>query len=1202
MARKRQTKEDLRREVEELQARLAALESEAEEIRRLANFPRSNPNPVLEVDAEGQVLYANPAAVEAAEKLGLDRGVGGLVPPDLKERRAAGRAGGERHAVVDLTLGDAVFAVTVFFPPDQPTARLYAMDITARQQAKAALRESREDLNRAQAVAHTGSWRMNVQKNELTWSEENHRVFGIPPGSPLTYETFLSTVHPEDRDYVDQKWRGALKGEPYDIEHRIIADGQVKWVRERAELEFDQEGRLRGGFGTAQDITQRKRAEEELQRALEEAELRRQESEALLLAARAVMTHKTFADAAWEIFQGCQKTVEAPAGYVSLLNDTGDYNELVFLESGGLPCTVDPDLPMPIRGLRAEAYETGRVIYDNHFGGSDYVKLLPPGHVQLENVLFAPLKVEGQVVGLLGLSNKPGGFTDRDAHLAGGFADLAAVALVNRRTEEALRKAHAELEQQVQERTLELRLANEQLEREIDERRQAEAALDRERRRFLDVLEQMPAYVILLAPDYTVPFANREFIRRFGEAEPGQTCFEFLFGRTDPCPDCQTFRVLAEDRPQEWEWLGPDGRTYAIYDYPFTDVDGSPLILELGVDITDRKRAEEALREQEALLSLILETLPVGVWVTDKAGTIVTSNPAARQIWGGAHYVGLEKYGDYQGWWPDTGERIEAGDWALARAVTRGETSLGEVIDIQGFDGSRKTIINSAAPLLGDQGEILGAIVVNQDVTAMRKAEKTLREQARQLEAFFAHSLTPIVFLDPQFNFMRVNLAYARACERHPVEFQGRNHFELYPHAENEAIFRQVVRDKRPYVAEAKPFEFPDHPEWGVTYWDWTLTPVLNEAGEVDFLVFSLNDVTPRVRAEEARSRLIDILEATPDFVGTADPRGRVTFLNRTARRFLGLGEDEDVSRVRIRDVHPDWAANLVLQEGLRRAAREGFWRGETAMLSRDGREVPMSQVILAHADPAGQVKLFSTIARDISDLVQVQRALRESEGKLRYLSAQLMAAQETERKRLAAGLHDELGAGLLTIKLHLRALERELSPQQQALAESLEDLLAFIDGVLDNVRRLYFDLSPGNLEDLGLTGAVRQLIDQFAKYHPGIRWQVKLADLDRDFPLPAQTAIYRVVQELLNNIGKHARPSRVAIHARRRRGAASFTVEDDGRGFDVQKVLAARRGLGLAAMEERLRLLGGALEINSRENQGTRVAFTIPLAPGESR
>ncbi len=143
---------------------------------------------------------------------------------------------------------------------------IFTEDVTARVEAERALRESREDLNRAQAVARTGSWRLNLISNELSWSAETYRMFGIAEGTALTYESFLGAVHPDDRDYVDRKWAAALAGAPYDIEHRIVVKNKTKWVRERAELEFDAGGKLLGGFGTVQDISDRKLAEDEVLR------------------------------------------------------------------------------------------------------------------------------------------------------------------------------------------------------------------------------------------------------------------------------------------------------------------------------------------------------------------------------------------------------------------------------------------------------------------------------------------------------------------------------------------------------------------------------------------------------------------------------------------------------------------------------------------------------------------------------------------------------------------------------------------------------------------------------------------------------------------------------------------------------------------------------------------------------------------------
>jgi PAS domain S-box-containing protein len=138
-------------------------------------------------------------------------------------------------------------------------------NITERKRTEEALRESQMDLNRAQAVAHIGSWRLDIRTHRLEWSDENYRIFDIPKGTPLTFHSFLDRVHPADRELVDTTWKNALTGKPYDIEHRIIVNHKVKWVHELAELEFDEQGALVGGFGTTDDITDIKSSQEALQ-------------------------------------------------------------------------------------------------------------------------------------------------------------------------------------------------------------------------------------------------------------------------------------------------------------------------------------------------------------------------------------------------------------------------------------------------------------------------------------------------------------------------------------------------------------------------------------------------------------------------------------------------------------------------------------------------------------------------------------------------------------------------------------------------------------------------------------------------------------------------------------------------------------------------------------------------------------------------
>jgi len=141
----------------------------------------------------------------------------------------------------------------------------------------------------------------------------------------------------------------------------------------------------------------------------------------------------------------CCEMTGARSGYVALLSEDGSENEVLFLESGGMDCSVDESLPMPIRGLRSESYKTGKSVYDNSFMSSEWVKYMPDGHVGLKNVMFAPMIIEKKAVGLIGLANKIGNFNDNDARLATAFGEIASVALQNSRTLDQLRDALAKI-------------------------------------------------------------------------------------------------------------------------------------------------------------------------------------------------------------------------------------------------------------------------------------------------------------------------------------------------------------------------------------------------------------------------------------------------------------------------------------------------------------------------------------------------------------------------------------------------------------------------------------------------------------------------------------------------------------------------------------------------------------------------------------
>jgi len=168
-------------------------------------------------------------------------------------------------------------------------------------------------------------------------------------------------------------------------------------------------------------------------KVIQEASIREKELHAIMNGSKAVLEQKSFTESARAIFDHCKDLIGATSGYVALLSETGEENEVLFLEAGGLPCDVNPELPMPIRGLRAEAYYSNKAAYHNDFMNSEWIDFMPKGHVILKNVMFAPLVIDKKTVGIIGLANKATDFNENDAKMATGFGKLAAIALQNSR-------------------------------------------------------------------------------------------------------------------------------------------------------------------------------------------------------------------------------------------------------------------------------------------------------------------------------------------------------------------------------------------------------------------------------------------------------------------------------------------------------------------------------------------------------------------------------------------------------------------------------------------------------------------------------------------------------------------------------------------------------------------------------------------------
>jgi PAS domain S-box-containing protein len=311
-----------------------------------------------------------------------------------------------------------------------------------------------------------------------------------------------------------------------------------------------------------------------------------------------------------------------------------------------------------------------------------------------------------------------------------------------------------------QERTIETNQANRAPQDKISAKELMEKSLEAEHKRFNDVLETLPVYLVLLTPDYHVAFANRFFRERFGESH-GKRCFEYLFGRTERCEICETYTVLKTMSPHNWEWTGPDGRNYDIHGFPFIDADGSTLILEMGIDITKRKRVEQELRRhQEHLVEMVKErtvelerkNTQLSAEITERKRT-EDALRRAKDEWERTFNIIPDMIAVL-----DDRHRIVRVNQTMAKRLDRTPDQCVGLPCYEVMHGTNEPLafcphlksladglehtselheerlggdfLISTTPILDEEGQVIGSVHVVRDVTELKKAEEQIRSVA----------------------------------------------------------------------------------------------------------------------------------------------------------------------------------------------------------------------------------------------------------------------------------------------------------------------------------------------------------------------------------------------------------------------------------------------------------------------------------------
>ena len=1099
----------------------AGLQQAQRKLDHLASFPEMNPNPVVEVNADGSIEYLNPAAKKLF--------------PDLQDM-------GHRHEwLVDLeSIGTLLkdqkktsygrevkangnwYHQSFHLTPGADRIRIYSLDITELKQAEEKLKQAAEE------------WEVTFDsiKDPVSIHDKDFKIV-------KANKAFVDTLGLESGEVIGKKCYEVIHGTegPWsNCPHKQTMGSKTPVTEEFWEprlgiyLEvssspiFNKRNEVLGAVHIAKDITAHKRAEEALGVSNHFLQIINKQIGMTPLLKEFLVKIRNLT--------GCS------AVGVRLLDDAGNIpyqayegfsQEFYQKES---PLSIKSDQCMCINVIKGEI-DPGLPFYTA--GGSFYINATSRflatvsekekgktrnecNRIGFESVALVPIPIGDGILGLIHVADPRENMVPLEmVELLERVSMQLGTGIHRVRAEEALQKAHNELEIRVQERTAELMSVVDALQDEMAERKRVEEAVKAERQRFHDVLEMLPAYLVLLAPDYHVPFANRFFRERFGESH-GQRCFEYLFGRSEPCETCESYTALKTKAPHQWEWTGPDGRNYDVFDFSFTDTDGSTLILEMGIDITERKRAQEALNAASLYTRSLIETSldPLVTISTDgkimdvnKATEFVTGVPRERLIGTDFSNYFTEPEKAQQGYLQVFSEGFVK-DYPLAIRHTSGRVT---------------DVLYHATVYKNEVGEIQGVFAAARDITVRKGLQRRI-EATNALLNLFVRMPSRKEYLDAALELIQ-NWSGCRCAGIRVLDRQGHIPYESYSGFSRE-------------------------------FWE-----------SENFLSIE-KDQCACIRVVTGELDSQDLPAVTPG--GSFCCANTIEFLE-------GLSEGEK-SRYR----------GVCIQNGFLSVAIVPVRYREQIIGAIHVADEGKGKVALE------SIEFMESMAPLIGEAVNrfhLEEEIRDSETRLRHLSSELLTVQESERKRIGREIHDGIGQTLAAIKF---ALESKLGQMRGGAASpeaSIENIISLAQNGIEESRRIQMDLRPSILDDLGILATLSWFTREFQKVYSHISIEKEIDIQENEVPDSLRIALFRVIQEALNNTAKHSKADLVRLSLGKKEDKIELNIEDNGMGFDLENY---RKGLGLTSMRERTELLGGSFAIESTPGKGTTIKAQWPI------
>jgi len=622
---------------------------------------------------------------------------------------------------------------------------------------------------------------------------------------------------------------------------------------------------------------------------------------------------------------------------------------------------------------------------------------------------------------------------------------------------------------------------------------------------------------------------------------------------------------------------------------PICDKNGIPFgLIGFAQDITGRKRAEEETRE----LLLMLESVPNSIVVHDADGNFFYANQSAFDMHGYSRdeFMTLNLHRIAA---PASEKLIEA---RIQQIFDCGETSF-EVEHLKKNGTILPLWINVKKVTWGGKSVFLS---VQTDITERKRAEESLRESEEKYRALVETTDTGFVIINENGTVLDANENYIRMTghkaldeirNRSITEWTSRHDLERNEQAVRKCFDQGFIRDLEISYVNKKGEKTPVDINASVV-----------ETKEGRKIVSLCRDITERKQVEEAlknRAEFITtLLNTIPSPVFYKDVSGRYLGCNRAFEELLGVARDNIIGKS-VYDV-----SSAEIAERYEAMDKELFEKGghqtyEWVVRAAYGSEKDVIYNKATFPDARGNIAGIVGVMTDITERKRAEEAIKASHAQLRVLAGRLQSAREEQRKQIAREIHDELGGALTGLKIDLSFLVRSApksrdKTKRDLFLSKIREMTKLIDETIGTVRRVVTELRPSILDDFGLLEALKWQIQEFEK-RTGVKCKfvstMAYVSLDEE----RSTAAFRIFQESLTNVARHANATRVTATLYKEADSLVLKVEDNGKGLSADDIHNPK-SVGLIGMRERALFLGGTVNFSGETSKGTAVSLQFPF------